>query len=122
MPGTRRVVTRKPSATTTQLTSTRSRRFIAGRRSLLLGRRAGGRVGLHLLAKAQRAHVGPDLVDVLEALRLGTLLAHLAPAGRRLAIGEPDGVLLLVVDNHLVGAVVFFVLGHDGLCSSQRRC
>src|SRR5256885_1244524 len=67
---------------------------------------------LHLLAQAQRAHVGPHLVDVGQALVLAALFAHLPPASRRLAVRKPDRVLLLVVDHDLVDTIVFFVFGH----------
>src|SRR5437588_5815090 len=72
-----------------------------------------GRAALHLLPQAQGAHVRPDLLDVREALGLRARLAGVAPAERVLAVGWPDGILLLVVDDHLVDGRVFsLVLTH----------
>src|SRR5690606_12110731 len=60
----------------------------------------GGGFG-HFLAQAQRAHVGPDLVDVGQAVLLQAALAHGTPAiGDGLVVG-PDRVLLFVVDHYL---------------------
>src|SRR5258708_34303326 len=123
MPGTRRTVTANASATTTQLRSTRRTRLTAGSSSSwrhplapLRGPTRALRLGVslacrlfHLLAQAQRPHVRPHLVDVLEAVRLRALLAHLPPTGGRLGVGEPNGVLLPRGDDHLVGPGVLFV-------------
>src|ERR1041385_8620748 len=140
MPGTIRTVTTNASATTIQLMTTRTRKLTAptppprvassrhmvaqpgpaaqrverprpGPRSAALRLRLRRRL-LHLLAQAQGAHVGPHLVDVGQALVLAALFAHLPPASRRLAVREPDRVLLLVVDHDLVDTIVFFVFGH----------
>src|SRR6185369_14967255 len=52
------------------------------------------RLGLvHRAAQAQRPHVGPDLLDIAEALLLGPGLADAAPAQRQLAVLGPDRVL-----------------------------
>jgi len=55
----------------------------------------------HLLPETEWSHVGPDFVDVREAVGLLRLLAGLAPTGRDVAIGRPDRVLLLVVHHDL---------------------
>src|SRR5262245_10433509 len=65
----------------------------------------GGRgrvLPLHALPERARSHVGPMLGDVLEALRLRTDVSGVSPAERVAAIGRPDRVLILVVDDHLV--------------------
>src|SRR2546421_10396833 len=72
-----------------------------------------GRAPLHLLPQAQGAHVRPNFLDVGKALGLGAGLARVAPAEWVLAVGGPDRVLLLVVDDHLVDGRVFsLVLTH----------
>src|SRR5437588_156751 len=75
-------------------------------------RRASRR--FHLLSEAQGPHVRPDLLDVGEALLLRPLLARVRPAERVLAVCGPDGILLLVVDDHLVDGRVFpLVCAHN---------
>src|SRR5437763_10941390 len=77
---------------------------------------------LHLLAEAERPHVGPDLFDVREALRLRTVLAGVSPTQRQLFGGRPDGVLLLVVDHdHVDRLVVVFVVVHVELMVLRFR-
>lgn len=66
----------------------------------------------HLPSKAKGAYVRPDHGDESEAVGLQALLTDLVPAGRRLAVREPDRVLLLVVDDDLVDSVVLFILSH----------
>src|SRR5260370_42595661 len=61
----------------------------------------------HLLAQRQRPHVGPDFLDVGQALVLRAALADVVPAERVLAVRGPDRVLLFVVDDDLVDRVVF---------------
>src|ERR1700680_286430 len=69
----------------------------------------------HLLAQRQRSHVGPDFLDVGQALVLLAALADVVPAERILAMRGPYRVLLFVVDDHLVDRVVFaiFPVAHD---------
>src|SRR5690606_1998218 len=76
-----------------------------------LSRCGARRLALHVLAQAERAHVGPHLVDVVQAVLLFPRLARGAPAlGQRLVVG-PDGVLLFVVHDHLEDRV-FVVPAH----------
>src|SRR5262249_14416789 len=49
-------------------------------------------------SQAAGPHVGPDTLDVIEALLLRTALAGVVPSRRVLTIRRPDRVLLLVVD------------------------
>src|SRR3978361_455948 len=72
---------------------------------------------LHPPVPAARAHGGPDLLDILEALRLGALLAGVVPAERVLAIRRPDRILLLLVHHHLVDRRVFPLVAHPRLLS-----
>src|ERR1043165_6579447 len=68
---------------------------------------------LHPLAEAERPHVGPDLVDVLEAFALAARLADGSPARRDLPVDRPDRVLLLVIHHHLVDPLVVLVVSHS---------
>src|SRR5215217_743050 len=65
---------------------------------------------LQLLAQAEGAHVGPDLLDVGEALRLVAALPDVCPAERILTAHWPDGILFLVVDDHSVDSKVFEIV------------
>src|SRR5262245_9059310 len=76
---------------------------------------------LHLLAQTQWAHIRPDLINVREALRLRAFLADLTPPGRRFTVGEPDRVLFLVIDDHLVDSVVLVIFGHSQFSSLRQR-
>src|SRR4051794_23179812 len=70
---------------------------------------------LHFLAQAERTHVGPDFMDVGEALRLRTRFAGVVPAEWKLAAGRPDRVLLFMIHDHSVDGGVFpFIIGHRG--------
>src|SRR5436309_1980077 len=62
-------------------------------------------------AQGRRAQVGPDPFDVGQAGGPRPGLAGLAPAGRQLARGRPDGELFLVVDDDLVDGRVVLVRG-----------
>src|SRR4051794_4510265 len=86
------------SASSSSVSSARSRRppdreiTEYDSRRILLG--DSGRAGLlfrlllgHPFAEAERAHVGPDLADVREALGLRSGLPGRAPAARDLAVG-----------------------------------
>src|SRR5258705_6760318 len=72
-------------------------------------------------AQAERAHVGPDLVDVGKAVRLEATEAVTAPAGRHVTVGWPDRVLLLVVEYHEVGLVVVHVASSGSFGPGQQR-
>src|SRR5262245_13936990 len=65
-----------------------------------------GRHAIHLLTQAERTHVGPDLLDELEAFLLQPALAGGAPASGDRLVLRPDGVLLFVVHHHLENHVV----------------
>src|SRR3954470_16751212 len=74
----------------------------------------------HVLAQAERPHVGPHRLDVFEAFGLRSALAAVAPSERILAIGRPDRVLLFVVHHDLVDSRVFpFVSRHTACVSSM---
>src|SRR5262245_26451307 len=60
----------------------------------------------HVLAEAARPHIGPHLVDMGGAFVLGAYGAVGVPAGGDLHVGGPEGILLLVVDEDLVGVVL----------------
>src|ERR1700733_9489143 len=60
----------------------------------------------HDLTQAFRPHVGPVLVDIVQARRPGRFPVHHAPAGWNVREGRPQAVLLLVVDQHEEGTVV----------------
>src|SRR5262245_55730746 len=73
----------------------------------------------HPLPQAEGTHVGPDLLDVVEALVLRAGLAHVAPPCRDLAVRRPDRVLLLVIDDDAVDGVVLLFLC---CCHPQTPC
>src|SRR5262249_37593434 len=56
--------------------------------------------------QAERTHVRPDLLDIRQAFLLRALLPPVGPARWILAIGEPDRILHLVVDDDLVDGTV----------------
>jgi hypothetical protein len=61
--------------------------------------------GSHLLVEspeAEGAHVGPDFFDVGEAFGFGAGFADRFPAGREVAAGGPDGVLLFFIHDDAV--------------------
>src|SRR5579859_5688345 len=57
------------------------------------------------LDQALRAHVGPVLLDVIQAGRSGVGVVHDVPAMRRGLGCRPQAVLTLVVHKHPVGSV-----------------
>ena len=78
---------------------------------------------LHPFPKTQRAHVGPDLLDVRQALLLGAALPLVGSPQRILPVGGPDRILFFVVDDNLVDGGVFpFVFLHDVLPVSAKIC
>src|ERR1043166_7849181 len=67
----------------------------------------------HFLAEAERSHVGPYLLDVSEALLFRTSLARVIPAKGVFAVGRPDRILLLVVQNDFIDSGIFsFICAH----------
>src|SRR5947209_11371072 len=64
----------------------------------------------HLFAQAERSHIGPDFLDIGQAFALGSLFASFSPAQGRLPVSKPDRILFLVVDDHLIGPLVFFFI------------
>src|SRR5262249_14775833 len=66
----------------------------------------------HSPAEAGRPHVGPDLFDVREAFGPGPAGAVGPPAGRKVPTVEPDRILLLVVDHHLIRPGVVILGDH----------
>src|SRR5262249_43752785 len=81
--------------------------------------RGAGRF-FHPPAQAQRTHVGPDFLDVLQALRLEPALADVVPAERIVAMRRPDRILLLVIHDHFVDRVVFLLVVVHGSALSYR--
>src|SRR5688572_15850310 len=69
---------------------------------------------VHGLTKATRPHVGPDFVYVGEARLLLTLETRWAPTGRDRPLHRPDGVLVLVVDDHPIHLILPY--------ARARRC
>src|SRR5262245_22831335 len=67
---------------------------------------SGWSAGVHVFPEGSGAHVRPHLVHVGAALVLGAGGAFDSPAGWDVQVGWPQGVLLLVVDEDLVGDVV----------------
>src|SRR5215207_7675658 len=64
---------------------------------------------VHLAAEAQWTHVGPNLIDIGEALGLQSLLTHIAPSGGILTIRRPDRILFFVIDHYFVGNGVLII-------------
>src|SRR5258708_16578550 len=113
-----------PWRVSSRMPSSGQARAAAGRLSLVRPL-AGLALALHLfhlLAQRQRPHVGPDFLDVGQALVLRAALADVVPAERVLAVRGPDRVLLFVVDDDLVDRVVFalFPIAHDPSPCSGR--
>src|SRR5690348_7384063 len=79
--------------------------------------------GVHLLTKAARPHVGPDLVDIGHAVGLAALFADGPPAGRDVVVDQPERVLFLVVDQNLIPGVVIHLifLSHSVYLSPESR-
>src|SRR5690606_8031972 len=77
-------------------------------------------IGPRRSSQAQRAHVGPDLLDVPQALLPGALGALGPPAVGQVPVGPPDRVLLLVVEHHEipVAHVVLLLHGRYGRAGS----
>src|SRR5690348_11773959 len=63
----------------------------------------------HLLSEAERAHIGPDFFDVIEAFLLGAGLTDRAPAEWDFAALRPYRILLFVVDDDRVNSRVFAI-------------
>ena len=59
---------------------------------------SGPRVSIHEAAQAQWAHVGPDALDVSEAVLFPAAAACIRPPVRRCPIGKPKRILLLCVN------------------------
>lgn len=68
---------------------------------------------LHLLPQAQRPHVCPHFLDVGQAFFLGAALTRIPPAESILAIGWPDRVLLLMIQDDFVDGLIFSLFRHD---------
>jgi hypothetical protein len=75
---------------------------------------------LHFLPQAQRAHVDPHFLDVVQTLLLGAGLARILSTEGILAIGGPDGILRLVVDDDFVDRGVFLFIAHGSFPFCQR--
>ena len=66
----------------------------------------------HARSQAQRAHIGPYFLDVVETFGFGPALAGIVPAERIRPMHRPDRILLFVVYNNFV----------NGIVSLFRRC
>jgi len=73
-------------------------------------------------ALLERTHVGPDLLDVIEALFLRADKTGGLPSSRQLAVRGPDRVLLFVVDHHpkFLAALARPFAGCDNLPKSEN--
>ena len=73
-----------------------------------------GRVRLilvHLTSQAERSHIGPDLLDIVETVGFRPRDVQVSPTFRTLSVNRPDGVLFLVVHYHLVLGLVLVSIG-----------
>src|SRR5579864_795434 len=67
---------------------------------------------LHFLAKAERAHIGPNFADISETFLFRTCFA-LLPTTRYLDVRWPKRVLLFMIYEHFVyWKIIFFVAVH----------
>lgn len=73
----------------------------------------------HRLAQAERTHIGPDLLDMFEALRFRARWAFRSPSIGDLSVDRPNGILLFVVDDNLIDGRVFFVSVHVSVSAFQ---
>jgi hypothetical protein len=72
-------------------------------------------------AQAERPHVGPDFLNVGQALLFGTAFAGIVPSQRIFPLRRPDGILFFVVYHSLVDGFVFsFITIHS--FSMQVHC
>src|SRR6266404_6131778 len=67
----------------------------------------------HLFSQAKGPHISPYLFDISEAFHFWTSLACIIPAQGIFTIRRPDGILFLVVDDHLVDSRVFSFVHFD---------
>src|ERR1700722_4137872 len=75
---------------------------------------------VHMLAQAQRSHVGPHFLDVSETLVLRPAASRFAPARGYVSPVRPDRVLLFVIDDDAVDARVAITIGCDAHVCSLR--
>src|SRR5262249_9853957 len=64
---------------------------------------------LHLLPKAQRPHIGPDLLDQGQAVGLWTNFADIPPPEGVLLVFRPDRILLFVINYDFIYCGVFSI-------------
>ncbi|MEU4534242.1 hypothetical protein AB0G15_05160 [Streptosporangium sp. NPDC023825] len=57
--------------------------------------------------RAQRAHIGPVLVDPGRAFALGAFFSRVILFGRAVTILRPDGTLNFMAEHDLTGMFVF---------------
>src|SRR6267154_6907223 len=70
----------------------------------------------HTLTQAERSHVGPDIFDMLQALRPGAPPADRSPTGGNTPVFTPDRILFFVVDDDEIHLFARLVLhGHARL-------
>src|SRR5687768_9602884 len=79
-----------------------------------------GRGDLGWGTQAERAHVGPHLLHVRQALVLGAGLAHGLPAQRDVLVRQPERVLLLVVHQDDVRAGILVRLRRHAVSPVAR--
>src|SRR5687767_9332152 len=67
----------------------------------------------HAPDQAVRAHIGPMLVNIFQAGRTAGGLVNNGPAVRHVNKTWPEGMLPLVIDQHVIDAVFIFKrIGH----------
>lgn len=93
-------------------------RVLEPRRSCAIGAHFYHLLTIHRLAQTERPHIRPDLFYMIETLLLCSLYSDFAPAIRGVALGEPDRVLLFVIDHYFVSSIVVLLFGH--FLSSHR--
>jgi hypothetical protein len=86
------------------------------------GRRRGSGSAALSLDQARGAHVGPVLLDVLEATGTGVRVVRDGPAMRRGLSCRPQAVLTFVVHKHSIGSVWIFKGIRHGDPHSDGRC
>jgi hypothetical protein len=65
---------------------------------------------VHLLAKAEGAHISPHLADELQTLGLASGFASVPPAEWKRSVGGPDRILLFMIYYCHVNRFVFTVV------------
>ena len=64
---------------------------------------------LHVSSQAQRPHISPDLIYVLQAVLLAADGSLVLPAQRVRSVVRPDRILFFVIGHYLIGSGVVLV-------------